>query len=148
PCTFLRANHCPLQLNDSCHLWAVAVSAMGVRAPPGSAAAEQELAILNVAIQNRFLQETGFAYCARRAYRFRSDSFRYTFRSRIDFGVTSTNSSSSMYSSAISRVICRGGLRRIVFSAVDARMLVSFFSRQALTGRSLSRQCSPTIWPS
>jgi hypothetical protein len=42
----------------------------------------------------------------------------------------------------------RGDLMVVLISAVEARMLVSFFSRQMLTGRSLSRQCSPTTWPS
>jgi hypothetical protein len=83
-----------------------------------------------------------------RACRLRSDSFRKIFRSRTDFGVISTSSSSSMYSSASSNVICRGAFKTTVFSAPAARMLVSFFSRQAFTGRSLSRQCSATICPS
>src|SRR5262249_11194371 len=83
-----------------------------------------------------------------RAYLRRSASLSSILRRRMAPGVTSTNSSSSIYSSANSSVTCRGGLRRIVFSEVAARTLVSFFSRQTLTGKSLSRQCSPAIWPS
>src|SRR5208282_5463262 len=52
-----------------------------------------------------------------RAYRRRSASFKSALRKRTAFGVTSTNSSSSMYSSANSSVTCRGGLRRMFFSA-------------------------------
>ena len=40
------------------------------------------------------------------------------------------------------------GTRRRASSEPEARMLVSFFSRTALTSRSLSRECSPTSMPS
>ena len=50
-----------------------------------------------------------------------------TFRSRIDFGVTSTASSSRMNSSACSSESGRGGIRRTSSSADAARMFVSFF---------------------
>src|SRR5579864_9607738 len=54
-------------------------------------------------------------------------------RSRSDLGVISTNSSSAMNSMACSRFRGRKGTRRMASSAVDARMLVSFFSRTAFT---------------
>ena len=44
--------------------------------------------------------------------------------------------------------IWRGGLRRMFLSEPEARMLVSFFSLQGLTTRSLSRAFSATIMPS
>src|ERR1700723_2888411 len=69
-------------------------------------------------------------------------------RRRSDFGVISANSSSAMNSMACSRFICWKGTRRIASSAVEARMLVSFFSRTAFTSRSLSLAFSPTIMPS
>src|ERR1017187_3344167 len=54
--------------------------------------------------------------------------FRTFLRRRIDTGVTSTNSSSRMNSMACSRFRMRGGTSLMASSAVDARMLVSFFS--------------------
>src|SRR5437879_10080555 len=58
----------------------------------------------------------------------RSTLFPYTtlFRSRnlMDDGVTSISSSSSMYSSASSKVICRGGSRMIISSDAVVRMFV------------------------
>src|SRR6266566_24568 len=69
-------------------------------------------------------------------------------RSRIDDGVTSINSSSSMYSSASSNVTCRGGSRMIISSDAVVRMFVSFFSFAAFTSMSSGRALSPTIIPS
>ncbi len=48
-----------------------------------------------------------------RDIRFRSFSVKRVFRSRIDLGVTSTNSSLSMYSKAASRESLRAGCRII-----------------------------------
>ncbi len=53
-----------------------------------------------------------------------------------------------MNSSACSSDMVRGGVRRTSSSAVDDRMLVSFFSLQALTSISSDREFSPTIMPS
>src|SRR3954462_7181249 len=69
-------------------------------------------------------------------------------RRRRDLGVISTNSSSAINSIACSRFNGRKGTRRMASSAVEARMLVSFFSRTALTSRSLSLAFSPMIMPS
>ena len=63
-------------------------------------------------------------------------------------GVTSTSSSSLMNSIACSRPSLRGGTRRIASSAVEARMLVCFFSFVTLTSMSLGRAFSPMIIPS
>ena len=71
-----------------------------------------------------------------------------TLRRRMLFGVTSTHSSSRMNSSACSSESGRGGIRRTSSSAVAERMLVSFFSLDAFTSRSFSREFSPTIIPS
>src|SRR6185503_15741620 len=57
-------------------------------------------------------------------------------RRRMSDGVTSTHSSSRMYSSAWSSESPRGGISRTVESADGARVLVSFFSFVALTSRS------------
>ena len=70
------------------------------------------------------------------------------FRSRILCGVTSTSSSSLMNSIACSRPSLRGGINRTASSAVDARILVCFFSLVMLTSMSLARAFSPTIMPS
>src|SRR5437879_2222117 len=59
-------------------------------------------------------------------------------RSRSDLGVISTNSSSAMNSMACSRFSGRKGTSRIASSAVEARILVSFFSRTPFTSRSVS----------
>src|SRR6266404_2557756 len=75
-------------------------------------------------------------------------SWRPFFRRRSDLGVTSTNSSSAMNSMACSRLSWRCGTRRTASSEVDARMLVSFFSRTTLTSRSVSFAFSPMIMPS
>src|SRR6056297_3529867 len=88
-----------------------------------------------------------WGYCFRLLRR-RSDSFIKIFRSRMFSGVTSTNSSSSMYSKAVSSDMSRGGFKITFSSLPAARMLVSFFSRQGLTVMSLSRAFSPTIMPS
>src|ERR687883_533867 len=50
-------------------------------------------------------------------------------------GVTSTHSSSRMYSSAWSSESRRGGMSRTSSSAVDERMFVSFFSLVGFTSR-------------
>ena len=47
-----------------------------------------------------------------------------------------------------SRLKVSGGLNRLVISAVDDRMLVSFFSLHTLIGISSLRACVPTIIPS
>src|SRR5512144_2526830 len=57
-------------------------------------------------------------------------------RSRTDDGVTSISSSSSMYSSANSSVIWRGGSRITISSDAVVRMFVSFFSFVAFPSRS------------
>src|SRR5882672_5644732 len=69
-------------------------------------------------------------------------------RSRIDNGVTSISSSSSMYSSASSSVTCRGGSRMIISSDAVVRMFVSFFSLDGFTSMSPTRAFSPTTMPS
>ena len=86
--------------------------------------------------------------CAATPIVWRFDADSSTLRSRIDFGVTSTASSSRMNSSACSSESGRGGIRRTSSSADDARMFVSFFGFAAFTSRSLSREFSPTIIPS
>src|ERR1035438_2266596 len=70
------------------------------------------------------------------------------FLNRNAFGVTSTNSSSATNSIACSRLRLRKGTSRIAMSDVEARMLVSFFSRTMLTSRSVSLAFSPMIMPS
>src|ERR1700722_1325966 len=65
-----------------------------------------------------------------------------------DFGVTSTSSSSAINSMHCSSVSALNGTSRTASSEPEARMFESFFSRTALTSRSLSRLCSPTIIPS
>src|SRR5205823_11859617 len=78
----------------------------------------------------------------------RAFSVSNALRNRIDCGVASTSSSSSMYSSACSRVILRGGLRMMFSSRLVVRMLVSCFAVVGLTTMSLSRAFSATTWPS
>src|ERR1700733_6261777 len=73
---------------------------------------------------------------------------RIFLRRRKDLGVTSTSSSSAINSMACSRFMGLKGTRRMASSALDARMLVSFFSRTTFTSRSLSRECSPITMPS
>ena len=53
-----------------------------------------------------------------------------------------------MNSSACSRFSWRWGVRRMASSAVEARMLVSFFCFVTLTSMSSGRAFSPTIMPS
>ena len=84
-----------------------------------------------------------------RARRRRSVSLRIFLRRRIFVGVTSSSSSSSMYSSAISSdMIARRLQQDVLVGAGLARMLVSFFSFVGLTAMSSSRAFSPTIMPS
>src|SRR5437667_31706 len=52
-----------------------------------------------------------------------------------------------MNSIACSRFNCLKGTRRIASSAVEERMLVSFFSRTTFTSRSVSFAFSPMIMP-
>src|SRR5436309_1183369 len=66
----------------------------------------------------------------------------------MDDGVTSMSSSSSMYSSASSKVTCRGGSRMIISSDAVVRMFVSFFSFEGFTSISSVREFSPTTIPS
>ena len=73
---------------------------------------------------------------------------RIRFRSLMLTGVTSTSSSSLMNSMACSSPSFRGGIRRIASSALDARMLVCFFSFVTLTSMSLGRAFSPMTMPS
>src|SRR5690606_31301175 len=80
--------------------------------------------------------------------RLRSFSVRSFLRRRIDLGVTSTSSSSSINSSACSRVNLMGGTRPITSSLPEARMLSSFLPLVGLTTRSLSRLWIPHSWPS
>ena len=82
-----------------------------------------------------------------RSSRLRSFGSSKRLRNRIDFGVISTNSSSSMYASAFSSVIRIGGVRRTASSLDVVRMLVSCLPLRTLISRSLSRVCSPTIMP-
>ena len=70
--------------------------------------------------------------------RLRSVSSRITLRIRIDLGVTSTYSSSLMYSNASSKENCTGGIRRAFSSEPEARILVSFLDLVTFTTRSLS----------
>ena len=53
-----------------------------------------------------------------------------------------------MNSTACSRPSLRGGMRRIASSALDARMLVCFFSFVTLTSMSLGLAFSPMTMPS
>src|SRR6185369_2958936 len=85
---------------------------------------------------------------ASRNARLRSYSFRWRLRSRMDFGVISTSSSSSMNSTAYSSVSWIGGVILIASSLPLTRKLVSCFMRTALTTRSLSQLWMPTIMPS
>ena len=85
---------------------------------------------------------------SRRWLRRRSAMGSTALRSRTEWGVTSTHSSSAMNSRACSRESGRGGVRRTSSSDDDARMLVSFFSLTGLTSMSSDRELSPTIMPS
>jgi len=88
------------------------------------------------------------AVLARADVRARSLVLRTTLRMRTASGVTSTHSSSRQNSSACSRLIRRGGIRRSRTSAPAERTLVSFFSLQMLTSMSSTREFSPTTMPS
>src|SRR5690606_17531382 len=85
---------------------------------------------------------------AAREARLRSLSVSSFLRRRISFGVTSTSSSSSMKSSACSRVNFSAGVSLIASSLPEARMLVSGLVLIALTVRSLSLEWMPVSWPS
>ncbi len=63
-------------------------------------------------------------------------------------GVTSTHSSSAISSRACSSDSGRGGISFSNASAVDDRMLLSFFSLVGLMSMSSAREFSPTIIPS
>src|SRR5688500_5632271 len=65
--------------------------------------------------------------------RFLAFSCRIFFRRRMFSGVTSTSSSSAMYSRACSSVIGLMGVRTMASSVPEARMLVSFFSLVGFT---------------
>ncbi len=67
---------------------------------------------------------------------------------RIDFGVTSTSSSSSMNSTAYSSVSRIGGVRFTASSLPAARMFVSFLPLIGFTTRSFSREWMPITIPS
>ncbi len=75
----------------------------------------------------------------------RSLSSRMDLRRRIDFGVTSTSSSSAIHSRAFSRVILRGTSSFTVKSFVDDLWLVACFRFVGLQGISPGREFSPTI---
>ena len=81
------------------------------------------------------------------AARLRSVSSSRIFRSRIALGVTSTYSSSLIYSSASSSEKMTAGAMFIFSSEPLARMLVSFFDLVRLMVMSPSRVLSPTTWP-
>ncbi|COW67630.1 Uncharacterised protein [Mycobacterium tuberculosis] len=71
-----------------------------------------------------------------------------TLRIRTISGVTSTHSSGAHNSMARSRSSCSGLASVSMTSAVDERMLVSFFSRVTLMSRSSGRGLIPTTMPS
>jgi hypothetical protein len=73
---------------------------------------------------------------------------RMTLRRRTTLGVTSTHSSSAMNSSACSSEKFITGVRRSNSSAVEERMLFSFFSLVGLTSISSWRAFSPMTMPS
>ena len=79
--------------------------------------------------------------------RLRSSSSRIILRMRRWLGVTSTYSSSLMYSRASSRLNTTGGTIFAFSSAPEARMLVSFLDLVTLITMSLSLADSPTTWP-
>src|SRR3981081_1825184 len=86
------------------------------------------------------------ASCDRR--RARSAWLRTTLRIRTEAGVTSTHSSSRMYSSACSKESCRLGMSRTSSSEAEDLMLLSFRSLVGLTSMSSALAFSPTIIPS
>ena len=69
-------------------------------------------------------------------------------RRRTDCGVTSTSSSSSMYSRASSKVKVMGGVSWMALSAELERWLPRFFVFSTFTTMSPSLADSPTIMPS
>src|SRR5690554_3327717 len=83
------------------------------------------------------LRRSAFAYA--REARLRSFSVRSFLRTRIDSGVTSTNSSLSINSSARSSDILIGGLNTCASSVPDARTLVSCLPFKQFTVRSFER---------
>ena len=85
---------------------------------------------------------------AREAARARSCWSSATLRMRTVSGVTSMHSSSRQNSSDCSSESFRGGTIDSVTSAVDDRMLVSFFSLVMFTSMSSEREFSPTTMPS
>ena len=93
-------------------------------------------------------ERAGYALGLRLRDLARSVWSRTTLRTRTAAGVTSTHSSSAQNSSACYRLSTRGGTRRSSSSAVEDRMLVSFFSLVMLTSMSSGREFSPTIMPS
>src|SRR5580765_2644297 len=72
---------------------------------------------------------------------------RIFLRMRMDWGVTSTSSSSSIHSRHCSRVISRAGVSWTAKSLPEARMLVRCFLQQTCTTMSASREFSPTTMP-
>src|SRR3990172_1091415 len=90
---------------------------------------------------------TGSRVCCLRVT-LRSFSVRSFFLNRKVFGVISTNSSSSIYSRAISSEYSLGGGSFIPLSAVAQRILVAFLALMTFTEISFCSQCSPTIIPS
>src|ERR1017187_7055641 len=88
------------------------------------------------------------SFFAAREIFLRSFTANFRLRSRIDRGVISINSSSSIYSSATSSVNTRGGSRLTLSSVAFDRMFDNFFSFVGLTSISPGREFSPTIIPS
>ena len=72
---------------------------------------------------------------------------RIFLRIRIVFGVTSRSSSVSMNSSACSRLKTLGGVRRSASSALEERVLVSYFFLQTFSSISSPRPFCPTTMP-
>src|ERR1700730_9402013 len=81
------------------------------------------------------------------AARFRAVASRMRLRSRSDFGVASTYSSTSMYSMARSRLIRNGASNCTPLPSPCDLMFVTRFARHGLTGKSSGRAFSPTIIP-
>ena len=115
--------------------------------PPAAGSASKSEAIphsLRSQIPCGLLQGLRSAQLARQnlpAHRF------FIFRSRMDFGVTSTSSSSLIYSMACSRVNCRGGIRRKRLVCARGPDVGQLFSLVMLTHMSCVREFSPTIKP-
>ena len=79
---------------------------------------------------------------------FLSFSFNRILRKRIDLGVTSTYSSSCMYSMCSSRLILMAGGKAALSSLPAARKLVSCLASVTFNTKSPLLLFSPTIWPS